>query len=253
MKLDDIIKVFRKLIAPLQRKVLLTIGRGVILATQDSGKLQLIQGSFLADEVKSDVEKVHHFGFSSHAPKNSDCIMVCVGGSREHGIIIGSESRDHRFKDLAEGEAVIYSKNGDYVHVKNDEIIVHSKKVTVNATDEATVNTKTANVNASTATNITSPTTTIDGNLVVTGDTTAQGEVIAQKSVTATENVVASIAVQAPAIQGTGGSGAVTAANIAATTSLIVGTTELKDYETHTHDYNDVGAPSNPNTTQGVN
>jgi len=245
MKVEDIIKVFRKLIAPLQRKVLLTIGRGVILATKDSGTLQVIQGTFLADEVKSDVEKMHHFGFTSHAPKNSECIMVSVGGNREHGIIIATESRQYRFKDLGEGEAAIYSQFGDYIHLKNGNVIdVKTKTLNIDAETEVNVTTKTANITASTVTNIDSPTTNI------TGDVNISGEVVAEKSVTVTEDVVATGDVTGDNVIGVTSAGAPT---VTAVTSLTVAGQELNDYENHTHDYNDVGAPSNPNTTGPVN
>lgn len=240
MRIEDIVKVFRKLIAPLQRKVLLTIGRGVILATKDAGSIQLVQGTFLADEVKNDVEKMHHFGFSSHAPKNSECIMVSVGGNREHGIIIATESREYRFKDLGEGEAVIYSKDGDHVHLKNGNII--------------DVKTKTLNINASTAVNITSPDVAITAS---TGVNITTPEILASKKITAGDDIESSKNVKAginvEAATNVVATVAVQSAAVAATTSMTVAGQELNDYENHTHDYNDVGAPSNPNTTGPVN
>ncbi len=251
LSIDDVVKIISRSIAPLKRKILLSVAHGIIEATKDDGGLQFIQATYLEGETKNDVRKMHHYGFSSHAPVGSECIAVSVAGNREASVVIATENREFRFKALKDGEVAIYTKEGDHIHFKNgNEIEVKTKTLTVEAENEVTVNTKTANVNASTATNITSPTTTIDGEVVITGDTTIQGEVTAEKSVTVTENVAATGDVTAEnvtAVTGVGG------ANIAAATSLTVAGTELKDYQTHTHNYNDTGASSNPQTTQGVN
>jgi phage gp45-like len=48
--------------------------------------------------------------------------MLSVGGNRDHGIVIATEHRDHRFKNLDEGDTVLYNKNGKYIHLKGDNI-----------------------------------------------------------------------------------------------------------------------------------
>lgn len=236
MRIQDIQKIFRKAIAPIQRKVLLTIGRGIILATKDSDGIQVIQGSFLAGETKSDVEKMHHFGFSSHAPKGSDCIMVCVGGNRENGIIIATESRQYRFKDLGEGEVALYSQSGDFVHLKDGNVI--------------DVKTKTLNITADTEVNITTPTTNISGDVNIGGNEAVEGDVDITGSETVGGDSTVTGTVTGDIITGVTSAGA---PSIAAALSLIVAGQELNDYENHTHDYNDVGAAVNPQTTGGVN
>lgn len=253
MNIEQLKKAVGILIRPIKTKVLLMVAHGLIEATKDSDELQKLQATFLAGETKNDVRKMHHFGFSSHAPKGSECIGISVGGNRESLVIIASENRQYRFKDLGEGEVAIYSQSGDFIHFKKDnEIEVSTKNlvinasddVTVNATNKVTVNTKTADVNATTATNITSPTTKIDGDLTVTGDVTAE------KSVNVTENVLATGNVTGAVVTG---QTSVLSALIASSLSMTVAGTELKDYQTHTHDYQDTGNTVNPQTTQGVN
>ena len=252
MRIDDVMKIFARMIKPIQRKVLLMVGHGIIEAVKDGGDLQFIQATFLADETKNDVRKMHHFGFSSNPPEGSECIAISVAGNREAAVVIATENREFRFKNLGDGEVAVYSKSGDFIHFKaNNEIEISTKTLIVNAADEVTVNTKTANVNADTATNITSPTTTIDGDMIVTGDTTIDGEVIAKKSVTVTEDVAATGDVSGLNVAATL---AVGGATMAAATSLVVAGTELKDYQTHTHGYQDNnGTTDVPRTTGGVN
>lgn len=251
MTIDDIVKVISRAIAPLKRKILLSVAHGLIEATKDDGDLQFIQATYLEGETKNDVRKMHHFGFSSHAPVGSECIAVSVAGNREASVIIATENREFRFKALNDGEVAIYSKEGDFIHLKqNNEIEISTKTLIVNATDEVTVNTKTANVNASTAANITSPLTKITGDLEVTGTSKLTGDVTAEASVNATANVTAGVGVTAPQVTG---STAVGGPSIVAGTSLTVAGQELNDYQNHTHDYQDTGNTTNPQTTQGVN
>lgn len=254
MRIEDIINIVSRVIAPLKRKILLSVAHGLIEASKDDGPLQFIQATYLEGETKNDVRKMHHFGFSSHAPKGSECIAVSVAGNREASVIIATENREFRFKNLGDGEVAIYSKSGDYIHLKDGNAIdIKTKTLTINADDEITVNTKTANVNASAGANITSPLTKITGNLEVTGTSKLTGDVTADANVVAAQSVTAGVQVAAPAIAGTGGAGSVTAANIVAVQSMLVANQELNDYENHTHDYTDSGSTTNPKTTQGVN
>lgn len=131
MRLEDIVKIVNKLLGPWKNRILLIIGRGVLLATKDSKNIQQVQISLLADEVKDQVESMAHFGFNSNAPKGSDVIMLSIGGNRDHGVVIATEHRDYRYKDLAEGDTAIYNKNGKYLHIKGDNIEALVSKIKI--------------------------------------------------------------------------------------------------------------------------
>lgn len=131
MRIDDVVKIISKTIAPLKRKVLLSIAHGIIEATQDDGGIQLVKATYMADETKNDVRKMHHFGFSSNAPAGSDAIAVSVAGNREASVIIATENREFRFKGLAEGDAVFYNKNGKLIHLKGDNIEALCSKIKI--------------------------------------------------------------------------------------------------------------------------
>lgn len=131
MKADTILKLFNKAIAPLKRKVLLMIGRGVLLAIKDSDKIQIAQGSILAGETKDEIEVFNNFGFTSHPPANTECIIVSIGGNREHSVVIASENRELRLKDLPEGASAQYNKNGKYLKLIDDdaEMLIEKLKI----------------------------------------------------------------------------------------------------------------------------
>lgn len=117
---DDIRKVVADTLRPLKNKILLLVGRGVILAVNDAEKIQQLQATLLADEVKDQIESFAHFGFTSNPPEGTECIMVSVAGSRDHGVIVATENRDLRLKGLASGESAQYNKNGKYIWIKNN-------------------------------------------------------------------------------------------------------------------------------------
>lgn len=136
MRASDLVKFFSKAISPLKRKVLLMIGRGIMLAIKDSEKIQQAQASFFSGETKEDIEVFQLFGFTSHPPLNTECIMVSVGGNREHGVIIASENREFRLKDLPQGASAQYNKNGKYIKLIEDNAEISVEKIKIENSSE---------------------------------------------------------------------------------------------------------------------
>lgn len=77
----------------------------------------------LMGEALPDVELFQQFGFSSRLPGGTQVIVVPLGGKTSHGVIIASENSGVRIKKLAEGEAVMFSEEGAFVHIKKGRII----------------------------------------------------------------------------------------------------------------------------------
>lgn len=132
---DAIRKVVRDIVKPLQNKVLLLVGRGILLAVNDSTKIQQLQVTLLADEVKDQVESFAHFGFTSNPPDNTEVIMVSVAGSRDHGVVIATENRELRLKGLASGDTAIYNKNGKYFWLDGDNGKMLVEKLSITNSD----------------------------------------------------------------------------------------------------------------------
>lgn len=118
---DEIRRAVTQMVMPLKNRIFLLVGRGIIQAVDDKQKLQLVQAALLADEIKDQIEVFNHFGFTSNAPVGSEIIMVSVGGSRDHGVIIASEHREKRLKDLKPGESAQYNLNGKYIWLKDND------------------------------------------------------------------------------------------------------------------------------------
>lgn len=136
---DNLVNFFNKAIAPTRRKVLLMVGRAIITAVKDSTDIQQVQVKLFAGEVKDDVERFQEYGLRSFPPDETEAIMVCVGGNREHGVIIATENRAAKssIPPLAKGDVALYNNQGASIHLSGEDIKVKLDKFSVtNDTEE---------------------------------------------------------------------------------------------------------------------
>lgn len=143
------IESIKKIMEPLKYRVMLMIGRCVILATDDSKNIQIISGSFMASELKSGIPKIDQYGLSARPLPGAEAVVVFLGGNRENGIVIATEDRRYRVKNLAEGEICLYTDEGDKIHFKRGNLIeVTTGTLTVNAASVINLNAPDVNINS---------------------------------------------------------------------------------------------------------
>jgi phage baseplate assembly protein V len=159
------------------RRVMNMVSRGVVAETNDDPGVQNVQVSLMFDEAKVAVERLQNYGFSGHAPVDSEVVVVFIGGGRDHGVIIGTDSRNSRMTGLAEGEVAVYTDEGDSIVLRRDNTVeVTTKKLIIKAEDEVTIETKRAVVKASEKATIEAPDILLKGNVEIDGTLTqAQG------------------------------------------------------------------------------
>lgn len=119
----DLLVVIDRMLAPLRRRVRLMVARSVVSLVTDGGGIQLVQVKLLAGEVRDGVERFQNYGFTSVPHPGAEGVMVCVGGDRDHGLVIAMDDRRYRLKGLAEGEVAIYDDQGQACHLKRDKTI----------------------------------------------------------------------------------------------------------------------------------
>lgn len=107
-------RMIETMVQPLKRRVLLMIGRGVVQLVNDAKGLQVVQITGLAGEVLDGVERFQEYGFSSMPDAGAEAVFVAVSGDRSHPIILGTEDRRFRLKNLGGGDVAIYSKGNNY-------------------------------------------------------------------------------------------------------------------------------------------
>lgn len=115
-------------IAPLKRRVLLMVARGVLdLVDEQNGKL-LAQVQLLDKQVRARLEVLQHYGFASRPLAGAEVAVMFVGGNRHHGLIVASDDKRYRLRGMANGEVALYTDQGDVVHLKRGgEIQVKAK------------------------------------------------------------------------------------------------------------------------------
>lgn len=97
--------------------------RGKIARVKSGGGVQKIQVEGLEGETVQDLEHAENFGFTSHPPAGSDCVVVPLGGKTSHGIIVATTNGAYRITGLGEGETAVYNADGAKMVLKKGRII----------------------------------------------------------------------------------------------------------------------------------
>ena len=158
--MSDLRRLISDVTRALRDRILLVVGRAVLSATDDSGRALTLQIQGLRGEVLSDVEQLLAYGLTSRvmdpsAAGEPEGVMVCVGGNRDHAVVIATEDRRFRPRgQLAKGEVMLYDHQGSRIYLKAGEVVE-----LVAGTGSGSAEIKAA-------------TTTIHGDLIVTGSVT---------------------------------------------------------------------------------
>jgi phage baseplate assembly protein V len=138
---------FKRMIAPLVRRVYGSIIRGPVRLFDDTGTTgrQRLQVAGLAGELHNDIERLQPYGFYSHPPTGSEAFGIWIDGNRDNGVIFMVDDRSYRVQPLAEGEFAFASVDnqlagGHRIHFKDgQEIEIHCKKLTATVTGDAEI------------------------------------------------------------------------------------------------------------------
>lgn len=128
----NVLRAINKASAGMRGRINLMVGRAVLTAIT-TGKRQFAEIRILDGEVRSKIERVENFGFTSLPLPGSQAVVLSVGGNRDHSVLVAVDTPACRLEILESGEAAVYNADGDYIHVKRGgEIIIKaSSKVIV--------------------------------------------------------------------------------------------------------------------------
>ena len=149
------------------RARLSTLGKGAAV--------QLVQADALAGERLQAAELFQHFGFTSGPPPGTQLIVLPLGGSTAHSVIIATENGAYRV-DVQSGEACIYSMWGDKVHLKRERIEVETKVFHLKASEQVIFETPSLTMHG---TGGGAAAATMTGSLHTTGAITSDGDHVA--------------------------------------------------------------------------
>lgn len=126
--------VINQLTAEMRNKVRLMVGRCILSAIKDSGRIQTVQARLLDGETHDDVERVQQYGFSSVPEAGAEGVVIFAGGNRDHGLVIATDDRRYRPVNLQDGDVCIYRKGGAMVIMRlNETEIIDPIKIKLTA------------------------------------------------------------------------------------------------------------------------
>jgi len=152
-----------KLLAPLRQRIALLLARGIGHLTNSATAVQTLQVELLKGEVLDGIEHIEPYGFTSNPQPGHEVLAASLAGNRKHTVVLVAADRRYRKKNLAPGEAALYTDEGDYILMKRGRIVevVAGTKVKITAPDVEVV--------ASTKVTLTAPLVDISGALTVAG------------------------------------------------------------------------------------
>lgn len=138
-----------RLLERLSRRMRNIVARGVISLVRDAHKWQSTQLELLDGEVLDDAERAQQYGFSSVPHAGAEAVVLFVGADRSHPVVLAVDDRRYRVQALKNGEVVIYTDEGDRIHLKRERTIeVTTRNFVVKAEDDVRIETKNFSVQA---------------------------------------------------------------------------------------------------------
>ena len=116
------------MIKKLVSRVEMMLGKAMLTALDDSGDLQLVKLSGLANEDQDGIERLQNYGLSSLPPNGSEMLVAYLNGNRDHGVVVVCDSGAYRPKGLKPGETILYSMHGQTIYLDEDKNIVVTSK-----------------------------------------------------------------------------------------------------------------------------
>lgn len=117
--MDGIRDTIKRMLAPVERRVMNMIARGVIESITDTAGIQKVKLSLLADEILEGKERIQEYGFTSVPLAGAEAVMIFLGGNRDHGVIIATDDRRTRLKSLLAGDVALWTASGGKLILRN--------------------------------------------------------------------------------------------------------------------------------------
>ncbi len=93
--------------------------RGVVSAVRDGGVVQAVDVETHDGVVRSGVEVLQQYGFTSHAPAGALVVLVALGGDEGDQVALPVACPSGRMAGLAAGEVAMHDDAGNRVHLKS--------------------------------------------------------------------------------------------------------------------------------------
>lgn len=120
-----------------------------IVTADDAGPIQVLRVEGLVGELREGVSRFGEFGFASNPPAGATGVALALGGNREDLVVIATEDRDSRRKNLPEGAAVVYAAAPGATELALDPLGIATLRAYLGATIQANQDVSVSSVNGS--------------------------------------------------------------------------------------------------------
>ncbi len=113
------------LLNKLRNKIYLIIGRAILKAVNNDGKIQKVKVQGLYKENITDIDRIQEYGLETYptVDDNSEVVILFPNGNRDNGVVVKIGNREYRPTDLSEGGVCLYNFAGTKVWLKADNTI----------------------------------------------------------------------------------------------------------------------------------
>lgn len=136
-------------LAPLLRRIRVSIARGIVSLINDGSAHQTLQVVLREGEPADDIERLQEYGFFSVPLEGAEALCVAVGGKQDHLVV--ACVADHRYRPTSgqAGDTGLYHYQGHQIRLEKDGVIrITGKTLICEIEDEITMNSARINLNA---------------------------------------------------------------------------------------------------------
>ena len=128
------------------------------------------QAEALSGDKFQRAEYFQQAGFRSRPLKNAEVIIIPLHGKSAHGVIISCANGQLHVANMQDGETAIFNEtDGHFIYLKNGRIIeISCDTLNINAAVAVNINSPVLHATASSSVTLTSPQTTMSGNVSAT-------------------------------------------------------------------------------------
>lgn len=127
----DLLEI-KRVLSPITNRIQLMISKCKLNIVDDTSNTQTGQIEAFHNEIHNDAQVWQQFGITSVPPSGSEAIALFLGGERKNPIVISTENKALRVRNLKSGEVCLYSSGKSKITLKEDDSIeIYSETISI--------------------------------------------------------------------------------------------------------------------------
>lgn len=110
------------------------VARGVVGVVNDALRMQGVQVQVQAGNVRN-AERFQNYGLTSVPHAGAEGVVLSVGGSSDHCVVVCVDDRRYRLTGLADGEVALHDDLGQRVHLTRAGMVIQGAGLPITIAD----------------------------------------------------------------------------------------------------------------------